>query len=379
MSVRLVVLRTSLYHPPQAPFRIGPRHSTVWRSSNTTQRSLSQYHGLIKQCIRSSPRPSTHQSAIGNSAIIFIGSIGLTTGSLLFYSQSNKPARDPLEPETDKEAEKYQIMVKEPLPGRPGNLTADQEAKLKELWKLTLRVFGVSAESLGLSGELDEEGLEEEESSSVASPEKKKKRKGFFRRKARSEKGKEDGAKEVDGIHIKAGDTDDKYGQTKEFQKALADNPPEDLRKAFWSMVKHDHPDGLLLRFLRARKWDVEKALVMLISTMQWRAKEMHVDDDIILKGEGHALAESKSSNAAEKKEGEDFLAQLRLGKSFLHGTDKEGRPMCFVRARLHRQGEQSEPSLERYTVYTIETARLLLSPPVDTAVSNPSDPWLSS
>ncbi|CAL3972138.1 unnamed protein product, partial [Diplocarpon coronariae] len=35
---------------------------------------------------------------------------------------------------------------------------------------------------------------------------------------------------------------------------------------------------------------------------------------------------------------------------------------------RLHKQGEQSEESLERYTVFIIESARMILSPPVDTA-----------
>ncbi|KAK4897270.1 hypothetical protein LTR28_001735, partial [Elasticomyces elasticus] len=134
-------------------------------------------------------------------------------------------------------------------------------------------------------------------------------------------------------------------------------------------MAKHDNPDALLLRFLRARKWDVHNALVMLVSTMHWRAVEMHVDDDIMLNGELHALRQSKSAGSkAEQGEGADFLAQMRMGKSFLHGVDREGRPMCFVRVRLHRQGEQSEKSLERYTVYTIETARMMLKPPVDTA-----------
>jgi len=113
----------------------------------------------------------------------------------------------------------------------------------------------------------------------------------------------------------------------------------------------------------------VEKALVMLISTMHWRSQEMHVDDDVIKRGEGGAAEDAKSSDHGVKKEGEDFLAQVRLGKSYLHGIDKEGRPMCFVRVRLHKAGEQSEASLERYTVYVIETARLVLSPPVDTAV----------
>ncbi|KAL8702979.1 MAG: hypothetical protein Q9201_003840 [Fulgogasparrea decipioides] len=238
------------------------------------------------------------------------------------------------------------------LPGRPGNLTAEQEVKLRELWTATLRVFGVQAPGRP-------EDLEDEQpGSGTATPDKKEKKKksGMFRR---HKDDRDEGA---------STDQEDKYGQSKEFQQVLATENPENLRKAFWSMVKHDHPDGLLLRFLRARKWDVHNALVMLIATMNWRMKEMHVDDDIVKKGEGQAVVDSSSSNAAVKKEAQDFLAQLRLGKSFLHGTDKAGRPMCFVRVRLHKQGEQSETSLERYTVYTIETARLLLAPHVDTA-----------
>ncbi|KAL9031232.1 MAG: hypothetical protein Q9196_000732 [Gyalolechia fulgens] len=239
-------------------------------------------------------------------------------------------------------------MVGPVLPGRPGNLTADQEAKLQELWTATLQVFGVQAP------DRPEDADEQPPGSSTIAPDKKSKKKkhSMFRKN-------DDGA---------SADQNDKYGQSKEFQQVLATQDPEKLRNAFWSMVKHDNPDGLLLRFLRARKWEVHGALVMLIATMNWRLKDVHVDDDVMMKGEGQAVLDSLSDDAAVKKEGKDFLAQLRLGKSFLHGTDREGRPMCFVRVRLHRQGEQSETSLERYTVYTIETARLLLAPPVDTA-----------
>ncbi|KAI4207967.1 MAG: hypothetical protein LQ346_000304 [Caloplaca aetnensis] len=239
------------------------------------------------------------------------------------------------------------------LPGRPGNLTADQEARLQELWTATLRVFGVQvrerSEDVGNSQQTGADAVTQDKKA-------KKKKHSMFRRQ-----------KEEDDGEVST-DQDDKYGQGKEFQQVIATQDPEKLRNAFWSMVKHDNPDGLLLRFLRARKWDVHNALVMLIATMNWRMKEQHVDDEIMKNGEGQAVADSSSSKAAVKKEAEDFLAQLRLGKSFLHGTDREGRPMCFVRVRLHKQGEQSNTSLERYTVYTIETARLLLASNVDTA-----------
>lgn len=251
-------------------------------------------------------------------------------------------------------AQQYDLVMAAQMPtGRPGNLTADQEAKLKEMWAATLDVFGVAHEHAATTTSAS--------SATTETPDKKKKkgRLGLF-----GKKGKEEDASDSGGVD------NDKHGQTKEFQQALASQSPESLRDAFWSMSKHDHPDALLLRFLRARKWDVQAALIMLVSTMHWRSQEMHVDDDIIIRGEGHAIRETRSENAAEKKEGEDFMAQIRMGKSFLHGVDKDGRPCCYVRVRLHRQGEQSEKSLERFTVYTIETARMLLRPPVDTAVS---------
>lgn len=247
------------------------------------------------------------------------------------------------------------------LPGRPGNLTKEQEVKLQEMWTATLKVFGVSVAKDGTGG--DDVSMTGSETTPVGSDKKKKKRANLLSRKRYDDAGSED--PEV----VPSTDANDKYGQTKEFHKVLESQSPEAIRTAFWSMVKHDDPDGLLLRFLRARKWNVQNALIMLISTMHWRMQGMHVDDDIVRRGEGGALEDSTSSDAPTKKEGHDFLTQMRLGKSFLHGTDKEGRPITFVRVRLHRQGEQSEASLERFTVYTIETARLLLSSNVDTAV----------
>lgn len=252
-------------------------------------------------------------------------------------------------------AQQYPLtMAPEMPPGRPGSLTVDQEAKLKEMWLATLEIFGVSHET-HVNGTPNPE----------ASPDSKKKKKSrlsMFRKKD----------KDGDGDVASAGDSaeNDKHGQTKEFQQALASVSPEALREAFWSMTKHDHPDALLLRFLRARKWDVHAAVVMMISTLHWRMEEQKVDEDIMKNGEEAAWKDSKGSDPHDKKEGEDFIAQLRMGKSFLHGTDKEGRPCCYCRVRLHRPGQQTEKSLERFTVYTIETTRMMLRPPVDTAVS---------
>ncbi|KAK5958130.1 phosphatidylinositol transfer protein csr1 [Knufia fluminis] len=249
-----------------------------------------------------------------------------------------------------------------PVPqGFLGNLTAEQDQKLKDFWALVLKTFGIKdpIDSTSTPSIAD--------ATAPATPEpgsaKKKEKHGLFHRKNKDTPSGA-GSPAFSG----SADADDKYGQTKELQEILATSSAADLREAFWSMVKKDHPDALLLRFLRARKWDIQKALAMMISTMHWRRNEMHVDDDIMRRGEGGALEDEQSGDASTKKEGRDFLAQLRMGKSFMHGVDKEGRPICLVRVRLHKGGEQTEKSLERYTVYLIESCRLALEPPVETA-----------
>jgi hypothetical protein len=303
-------------------------------------------------------------------------------GALLFPFVKSTPEKD-LEKLTPSPTfgssdftDSFLVMAPNTPPGRPGTLTPEQEVKLRELWTATLKVFGEYEPTAAEVNGAEAPSATTEASEKDGKKEKKKSRLNVFKRN-KGEKEDKSGSAASSGTatpsdisSLSIADDDDKHGQTKEAKAALASMSPEALRTAFWSMVKLDHPDGLLLRFLRARKWDVEKALVMMISTMHWRLEEMHVDDDIMKNGEEAALRDSKSSDPKVKKEGEDFLAQLRIGKSYLHGMDAEGRPMCIVRARLHRAGEQSEASLERFTVYTIETARLFLRPPVDTAVS---------
>ncbi|KAL2129482.1 hypothetical protein VTI74DRAFT_7691 [Chaetomium olivicolor] len=266
-------------------------------------------------------------------------------------------------------------MTAEIAPGRPGNLTPEQEEKLRRLWQLIFQVCRVGQEQQqnGAATENASAAAATEDGSAKKEKEKKSSRMSFFSRSKGKKDSDADAASDVPAnapvvLHLGKDGEADKYGQTKHFYETLASQSPESIRDTIWSMVKHDHPDALVLRFLRARKWDVERALIMLVSTMNWRATEMKVDDDIMRNGEAAALAAEKSAEGMEKKLGHDFMTQIRKGISYVHGVDKQGRPLCFVNVRLHRAGEQEEAALERYTVYLIETCRMVLQAPVDTA-----------
>lgn len=218
--------------------------------------------------------------------------------------------------------------------GRAGNLTAEQETKLKEMWARIGEITGVA----------------KDEADSPASEDS-----GYVSTNSRP--GTADAG-------------NDKHGQTKQFQDLINSQSPEAIRAAAWSFIKHDNPDDGVLRFLRARKWDVNAAVVMLMGALHWRTQTARLDQDIMLKGEGGALAVTQSSSASstDKKLADDYLNQLRMGKAFLHNTDKEGRPCAYVRVRLHRSSQQSNQALERFIIHFIETSRFVLKPPVDTA-----------
>lgn len=254
-------------------------------------------------------------------------------------------------------------------PGHVGNLTAEQEEKLRKLWLEISKLCGMgdpeaAGDAASASSALAKTDVAPEDPESPQ-----KKRFSLFRRKNTESSQTSNGS----ASEAKNGaDSNDKHGQTKQFYKTLESQSPESIRETIWSMVKQDNPDALMLRFLRARKWDVQQALIMLVSTMNWRHTQMLVDSDIMKNGEAGAVKDEKDGSAEAKKLASDFMAQSRQGKSFLHGSDREGRPICVVRARLHKPSAQSAESLERYTVFIIETARLTLEAPVDTAVSMP-------
>lgn len=140
-------------------------------------------------------------------------------------------------------------------------------------------------------------------------------------------------------------------------RETLKDVEPQAVKDGFWNMLRMDYPDNLLLRFLRARKWDTNKAVSMFARSMYWRVKEYHPDQ--ILDG---------GERAAFDNDEKGIIKNLELQKTVIPGRDKDGRPIVLCRAHLHNPKDQTESEIKAYAVLIIEQARLFLRDSVDTA-----------
>lgn len=88
-----------------------------------------------------------------------------------------------------------------------------------------------------------------------------------------------------------------------------------DVRTNLWNNVLGDHPDSMVLRFLRARKWHVGNGLLMLLNAFKWRL-EQDVEN-----------VKTLGDNELDAKYPK-FREQLQVGKFYIHGTDRKGQPV---------------------------------------------------
>jgi len=105
--------------------------------------------------------------------------------------------------------------------------------------------------------------------------------------------------------------------------------------------------DPIILRFLRARKFDLNASYEMLINMLKFRVEFQQIGVD--------ALNPYMCDN------------ELKVGKGYYHKHDKEGRPVCYVRARLHDPAMTDVLENQRYTVLMMEYGKTLLRPPGET------------
>lgn len=104
-----------------------------------------------------------------------------------------------------------------------------------------------------------------------------------------------------------------------------------------------DDPDKTLLRFLRARKWSVPEAFIMIIESLKWR----------------HHFG---VQNLLEQGEKRVQIAALEAGKNFFWKNDLAGNLVCYIRSRFHERSKQTTQQASDHTVYSMEVGRRLRS-----------------
>ncbi|CAG8462659.1 6131_t:CDS:2 [Diversispora eburnea] len=191
--------------------------------------------------------------------------------------------------------------------GYGNTLTQEQASLLRDLWEALY-----SLEKLSIDINSSKNGIETNGTS-----------------KSKSKSKNQDSSSETSKTN-----SDDKYNHKGEFISALKLYSPEEIRQSLWSLTSRDDPDMILLRFLRARKWEVENAIAMLLSTVKWLLQNNI--SDIIKKGE----------------EGMEKYFKEKGDKGFM---------------KQFTSDEQNFEVLQKFTIYIMETSRLMIEPPVET------------
>ncbi|GAA6028486.1 hypothetical protein NBRC10512_003226 [Rhodotorula toruloides] len=214
-------------------------------------------------------------------------------------------------------------MPATPLPtdGVVGKLTSEQERKLKEFWTEFFKL-------------IDESPTEGSGAKSAAMQE--------ASDKPGKDIPKDDAAKE----RMKA------EQEMRDAKLAFIEYGSVRFMDAYWRLIAMDDPDGIMLRFLRARKWSPSAGVAMLAACVKWR---MGSDvEKIFEKGE------------EGMKEAEGFIKQMEIGKTYTQGTDYFGRPVVYIHVAKHRTFDQSPKALEDFVLFQMESIRCLFAPPVD-------------
>jgi hypothetical protein len=244
----------------------------------------------------------------------------------------------------------------EPQTGYVGNLTAEEEQKLREFWRILMQSWNINTpipEKASEAAKLNDSS------------------KGHRRLFSFGRAPTQPSDEETSAIPSNLLTTLKSLGagpvEIKTIHSLLLKLPGNKLRSALLALLKQDHPDALLLRFLRAEKWNLPKAWIKLVKALNWRVNEYKVDEEVLFKGEAHAVEKSQmDEDSSEKKDGEGFVIQLKTGKGHYHGCDRWNRPICIVRVELHDPSAQTQKALNDYIVHCIETVRLLQVSPVE-------------
>ncbi|KAJ1948764.1 phosphatidylinositol transfer protein csr1 [Linderina macrospora] len=218
--------------------------------------------------------------------------------------------------------------------GRVGHLTTDQEQKLKQLWsKLLVHFETTSTKPIAVPNDpfgVGQQACLDDEPATLSQ--------WYAANKSRVEDAK---FRTVSDELYLSGKREAVV--PKDFKPLFGDKPSERLfRNAFWqAAMAYQHPDTMLLGFLRTRGWDVQRSFDSVVSAIEWRAA--HAMDKLMWEGES-----TQAFRAIEQ------------ALEYEAGVDRLGCPVLIVRVRKSVPKEFSKESWEKKIAYTLEHTALV-------------------
>ena len=122
-----------------------------------------------------------------------------------------------------------------------------------------------------------------------------------------------------------------------------------EFKNAFYKIIQLEYPDDFMMRFIRARKYHLRKALDMMIKAIKFQIV-FHVEK-IRMIGDTKLPAKELS------------------GKSFVYNSDQDGRPILYVNTAMHDKNGASYSEMEEVAVYIMETLRCFVRHPVSNII----------
>ena len=142
-------------------------------------------------------------------------------------------------------------------------------------------------------------------------------------------------------------------------------------------VIGSDDPDMLMMRFCRARKYDINAGVSMLASCIKWRIVRRWSGGSLTPAGErrgadrpegrvGHARRRGLVRRALACHAYPRSLKQMEIGKTYTQGTDRQGRPVVYIHVAKHKLFDQSAKALEDFVLFQMESVRFLLADRAD-------------
>ncbi|WFC96246.1 hypothetical protein MBRA1_002902 [Malassezia brasiliensis] len=221
-------------------------------------------------------------------------------------------------------SEPIPVKPVQPLPGHYGNLTAEQKCKVAQMWELFFSVI---------------ENPEKAKSGHVA---------------AQAEHGEDHthGYSEEDKDKAKKAQQEEQEA----LQALFKTHGVDEFYNQFWFLCGPDVPDMVMLKFLRARKWNVHRAFAMLAQCIKWR-----IETDVI------ELLRQGDEGLIQMDE--KYALQLEAEKAYGVGATDDLMPIIYIDVKRHMAKQQGADTMTRFVIASAESFRCLMTHPSDKIV----------